>query len=119
YEDTVESLALLLKGNGFEVQTAHCGSEAITAALAQQPDYVLLDIGLPRMDGWQVARRLRQEITAPLVIIAVTGLGRPEDFQRSREAGIDLHLVKPVDPGRLLGLLSGNEREGALDHSAG
>jgi CheY-like chemotaxis protein len=114
-EDTVESLALFLGDSGFEVQTAHCGSEAIRDALAQRPDSVLLDVGLPRMDGWQVARRLRQEITAPLVILALTGFGRPKDSQRSHEAGIDLHLLKPVDPDRLLALLSRTEPAGSWE----
>jgi CheY-like chemotaxis protein len=106
YEDTVESLALLLEPLGYEVQTAPGGHEAITAALARRPDVVLLDIGLPRMDGWKVARRLRRQVAGPLVIIAVTGFGRPEDSQRSHDAGIDDHLVKPVDLDALLALLA-------------
>jgi two-component system CheB/CheR fusion protein len=81
-------------------------SEAITAALRWRPEFVLLDIGLPDIDGYQVAARLRQEASCQdTVLIAVTGYGRPEDRQRSREAGIDHHLVKPVDPGLLPALL--------------
>jgi CheY-like chemotaxis protein len=119
YTDTVESLALLLGVHGYEVQTARDGSEAITAARAQRPEVVLLDIGLPRMDGWQVARRLRQELAGPLVIIAVTGCGLPEHYQRSRAAGVDLHLLKPVDPSELLALLSWIEPTGSDDGRPG
>jgi two-component system CheB/CheR fusion protein len=119
YEDTVESLALLLAVHGYDVQTARDGSEAITAVRAQRPEVVLLDIGLPRMDGWQVARRLRQEVAEPLVIIALTGYGLPEHSQRSREAGVDLHLIKPVDPSQLLVLLSRIEPTGSGDGRPG
>jgi CheY-like chemotaxis protein len=105
--DTVESMARLLKLHGHEVQTACDASEAIAAALSWRPEVVLLDLGLPDMDGYQVALRLRQEASCQgTVIIAVTGYGRPEDRRQSREAGIDLHLLKPVDPGVLLRLLA-------------
>jgi len=107
HADTVESLAMLLKIHGHEVQTARDGSEAIAVALRWRPEFVLLDLGLPDLDGYQVALRLRQEASCQgNVIIAVTGYGLPEDHQRSREAGIDHHLLKPVDPGVLLSLLS-------------
>ena len=104
--DTVESMARLLKLHGHEVQTACDASEAIATALSWRPEVVLLDLGLPDMDGYQVAATIRQEASCQgIVLIAVTGYGLPEDHQRSREAGIDLHLVKPVDPAELLALL--------------
>jgi two-component system CheB/CheR fusion protein len=104
--DTVESMARLLKLHGHEVQTAYDASEAIATALSWRPEVVLLDLGLPDMDGYQVAATIRQEASCQgIVLIAVTGYGLPEDHQRSREAGIDLHLVKPVDPAELLALL--------------
>jgi CheY-like chemotaxis protein len=67
---------------------------------------VLLDIGMPGMDGWEVARRLKAECTRqPLFLVAITGYGQAEDQRKSAEAGIDLHLLKPTDPVRLAGLL--------------
>ena len=114
--DTVESMARLLKLHGHEVQTACDASEAIAAALRWRPEFVLLDLGLPDRDGYQVALRIRREASCQgTVIIAVTGYGRPEDRQRSREAGIAYHLLKPVDPGELLALLSGTELAGSGD----
>jgi CheY-like chemotaxis protein len=108
-----------LRVHGYEVQTARDGSEAIAAARAQRPEVVLLDISMPRMDGWQVARRLRQEVAEPLVIMALTGCGLPEHYQRSREAGVDLHLLKPVDPSELLALLSRIQPTGSDEERSG
>jgi CheY-like chemotaxis protein len=108
--DTVESMARLLKLHGYEVQTACGASEAIATALRWRPEFVLLDLGLPGLDGYQVALRLRQEASCRgTVLVAVTGYDRPKDRQRSREAGIDHHLVKPVEPDVLLALLSRSE----------
>jgi PAS domain S-box-containing protein len=99
-QDAAESLAALLQLSGHEVTIALNGISAIEIARALRPEVILLDIGLPELDGYQVARRLRDErCTAPLV--ALTGYGLPEDRQRSRLAGFDHHLVKPVDPGAL------------------
>jgi CheY-like chemotaxis protein len=109
--DTVESMARLLEIHGHEVQTACDGSEAIAAALRWGPEFVLLDLGLPGMDGYQVAARLRREASCrQAVIIAVTGHGQPEDREQSRAAGIDHHLLKPVDLATLLSVLSQSER---------
>ncbi len=105
--DSADSLAMLLQTVGHEVQTAHDGPTGLTAALGFHPDAVLLDIGLPKMDGYEVARRMRlapQLATTPL--IALTGYGQESDRQRSREAGFDHHLVKPVDFEKLLGILA-------------
>jgi PAS domain S-box-containing protein len=100
--DAAESLALLLRLRGHEVRQAHDGFEALAAATAFHPDAVLLDIGLPGLNGYDVARRMRQEQwSRRALLIAVTGWGQEGDKQRSREAGIDHHFTKPVDVGRL------------------
>ncbi len=96
--DAARSLARLLKAWGHEVHVAHDGPAALEAAQAHGPELVLLDIGLPGMDGHEVARRLRATARNGLQIIALTGYGQEEDRSRSREAGFDDHLVKPVDP---------------------
>jgi two-component system CheB/CheR fusion protein len=107
-------LALLLGRRGHQVRIASDGTTALEATQASPPDVVLLDIGLPDLDGYQVAKRVRDEIApampkAPL-LIAVTGRDGEADRRRSQEAGIDLHLVKPVDPDRLLRLLERFQR---------
>jgi CheY-like chemotaxis protein len=97
--DSADSLAILLKGAGHEVWTAHDGPAAIEAARARRPGVVLLDIGLPRLDGYEVARRLRRESDLPGVrLIAMTGYSQDADRRKAEEAGFDHHLVKPVDP---------------------
>jgi CheY-like chemotaxis protein len=111
YQDAAETLCRLLKMHGHEVRAARNGSEAIAAALAQRPEFVLLDLALPGMDGYQLAARLRREASCrQAVIIAVTGYGRPEDREQSRAAGINYHLLKPVDLTTLLSVLSQSER---------
>jgi two-component system, OmpR family, response regulator len=105
-ETTAENLARLLRTAGHEVEIAPDGLAAMRAAENQPPDVVLLDIGLPDMGGWEVAREL-QALPAekrPL-LVAVTGYGQEEDHRRSYEAGIDLHLTKPIDPTQLQHLL--------------
>jgi CheY-like chemotaxis protein len=104
--DTAESIARLLGILGFVVEVARDGVEAIALATRRTPDFVLLDIGLPGMDGYQVARHLKQmETCQQTLLIAVTGCGEAEDRERSRQAGIDHHVVKPIDAGVLLDLL--------------
>jgi DNA-binding response OmpR family regulator len=101
-----ELTAALLGMSGHEVRTALDGPAALEASRAEPPDVVLLDIGLPGMDGYQVARRLRREPTDRRpVIVAVSGFGQREDRLHSYESGIDLHLTKPVDAEELLALL--------------
>jgi PAS domain S-box-containing protein len=95
--DAVESLALLLKMDGHEVRTAYDGSTALSAVQEFQPGAVLLDIGLPGMDGYEVARRLRGEVAWQGLLVALTGYGQEEDVRRSREAGFDAHLLKPAE----------------------
>jgi two-component system CheB/CheR fusion protein len=105
--DAADSLALLLGGKGHEIWTAYDGLEALDAARAFRPDAVLLDIGLPKLDGLQVARRLRQEPGLEgVLLVALSGYGTEEDRRRSRESGCDAHLVKPVEPEVLLGVLA-------------
>jgi CheY-like chemotaxis protein len=92
---------------GHEVLVAHNGPQAIDLALSWQPELILLDIALPTIDGYAVAARLRQEEACRnTIIIAVTGYGQVDDRRRSREAGIDHHLLKPVSADVLLPLLS-------------
>jgi PAS domain S-box-containing protein len=105
-EDAVESLATLLRIAGHFVQVAHDGASAIALAETARPDVVVLDLGMPRMSGFEVARWLRrQPWGAAIRLIAVTGWGQEEDRRRSREAGFDRHLTKPVDPDELLAQL--------------
>jgi two-component system CheB/CheR fusion protein len=110
-EDSAISLGMLLRLYGFDVELAADGPSALRAMQANPPDVVLLDIGLPKMNGWQVAKYIREQCTykRPL-IIAVTGYGSPADQLRSQEAGIDFHLVKPVDPEELRHILSRFQR---------
>jgi CheY-like chemotaxis protein len=89
------------------VKTALNGPAALAELSSFRPEIVLLDIGLPGMDGFEVAQSIRkQSATESVVLIALTGYGQKEDRRRSQEAGIDYHLIKPVDPGALLSLLS-------------
>ena len=105
--DSAESMSLLLGLSGHEVQAAHDGREALRVAPEFRPDVILLDIGLPGLSGYEVARRLRQEPALQGVLLAaMTGYSQDEDRQRSREAGFDEHLVKPVDFGTLEALLA-------------
>jgi two-component system, sensor histidine kinase len=106
--DAALTLADLLGIWGYEVSTVHDGLSAVETAPRFRPDVVLLDIGLPGIDGYEVARRLRRRPElAGLLIVAVTGYGQESDRQRSREAGFDHHLVKPVDLETLRRLLKG------------
>ena len=96
--DTAIMLSLLLKRMGYNVLTAYDGIEGINWAENVYPDAVLLDLGMPSMDGFEVARTIRgTEWGRSLKLIAVTGHGEPEDRLHSHQAGFDLHLVKPVD----------------------
>jgi PAS domain S-box-containing protein len=105
--DNARGLSKLLTLLGHDVRVAHDGNEAIKEAHAHCPEIVLLDIGLPGMDGYEVARRLRQEAYCrDSLIIAVSGYGQPEDLRRSKEAGFDHHLVKPVDYDALMTLFA-------------
>jgi PAS domain S-box-containing protein len=106
-EDTTELLGALLEMAGHSIQLAHSGPAALEAAAVFRPDAVILDIGLPGLDGYQVAGRLREgPLGKDVVLIAATGYGQEDDLRRSREAGFDRHLVKPIDPADLQRLLA-------------
>ena len=102
--DAAETLRALLELHGYEVGVAYTGPGGVEAARARRPDVVVCDIGLPGLDGCEVARHLRRDpATADARLIAVTGYGREEDRERVLAAGFDRHLVKPVDPAELVG----------------
>jgi len=119
YPDTIESTATLLRLDGHDVQTASDGMEGIERAATFRPDLILLDIGLPILDGYAVARRIQGLRYHPIPFIAaVTGYGTQEDKRRSGEAGIDLHLLKPVEPETYRGLAALLQTSAALiNHS--
>ena len=105
--DIAESLELLLTMDGFDVVLALDGEQAFEQARVLRPDVVLLDLGMPKLNGYQVAQRIRdQPWGAQMTLIAQTGWGHASDRQRAREAGFDHHLVKPVDPLALSALLA-------------
>jgi two-component system CheB/CheR fusion protein len=109
-KDAAESMSMLLELWGHEVVCAYDGRTALTAAAKYHPDAVFIDIGLPGMDGYEIAERLRESPdSARAVLIAITGYGQDEDRRRSRDAGIDHHLVKPVAPDILQSLLDSLE----------
>jgi signal transduction histidine kinase/CheY-like chemotaxis protein len=96
--DSAESLAMVLSLAGHETRTAHSGVAGLKVAREFRPEVILLDIGLPSMDGYEVAREIRASYGAqPVTVIAMTGYGSEEDRRKSREAGFDIHLVKPLD----------------------
>jgi len=104
--DSATSLAMLLQKMGHEVQTAHDGLEAVQAAAAFRPRVVLLDIGLPKMNGYEAAKRMREQPRdEKITIIAMTGWGQEKDVQMALESGFDYHLTKPVEPAALTKLL--------------
>jgi CheY-like chemotaxis protein len=108
--DSAETLAALLRLDGHEVATASDGSEALERVQALRPEIVILDLGMPRMDGLEAARRLR---TLPggenMLLVALTGWGQPADRERTREARFDMHLVKPVDSAALAEIVAAGD----------
>lgn len=107
-EDFVASLALLLEAHGHTVHVAHNGSDALALAQRERPSFCFLDIGLPRMNGYELARRLRaDDATRSAVLVAITGWGQEQDRLRAREAGFDHHFVKPVEVDVLQAVLTG------------
>jgi signal transduction histidine kinase/ActR/RegA family two-component response regulator len=108
--DAAASLSMLLQLVGNQLRTAHDGRDALHAAAEFLPDVMLLDIGLPLLNGYEVAQAIRATTWGKsMVLIATTGWGQPEDRSRSLEAGFDYHLVKPVDPNQLFQLLTSVE----------
>ena len=115
--DAAESLGLLLECLGAEVCTTNDGPAALEAFKTFKPSVVLLDIGLPGMDGYEVARRAREDLSQrDVTLVALTGWGQEDDRRRSKEVGIDHHLVKPVDINALKKVLAGASVENARFH---
>jgi len=110
--DVARTLALLLEMEGHEVRVVHSGLAVLEAAQRQPPDVVLLDLGLASApDGVETARRLRRDLgLTDALLVAVTGASGDEDRRRTREAGFDLHLVKPAEPAELLEALQRAQR---------
>jgi CheY-like chemotaxis protein len=105
--DSANSLALLLKLSGNETHTAYDGLEAVEAAATFRPEVILLDIGLPKLNGYEACCRIREKPWAKgILLIALTGWGQEADRQKSSEAGFNAHLVKPVDLSELANLLA-------------
>jgi CheY-like chemotaxis protein len=104
--DARDALRVLLELEGHAVEAVEEGQQAIELARAKDPDIALVDIGLPGIDGYEIARRVRARDARRPVLIALTGYGQPEDRRRATEAGFDEMLVKPVDPTALTELLA-------------
>jgi PAS domain S-box-containing protein len=99
-KDAADALAMLLELAGHEVRVAHCGRAALSVAQTFRPEVALIDIGMPDLSGYEVAKELRRESWgAGIHLIALTGWGRDDDRQRAKDAGFDRHMTKPVDPG--------------------
>src|SRR5215467_9519380 len=112
--DLADSLGRLLNFWGYKAAITYDGADALAAASATPPDVVFLDIGLPGMDGCEVARQIRQlPGMATALLIAITGYGEESEVQRCKQAGIDCHFLKPVDPAELEQLLAKTENPGS------
>ena len=111
--DSADTLAALLEAWGHDVRALYDGPSAIAAAAEFKPRVVLLDIGLPKMNGYEVAARLRKSASDPLILVAFTGYGQDEDRKRVREAGFDHHLVKPLEPTELEKILDAVDTDAA------
>lgn len=120
---SAQSLAMVLQLEGYEVRIAYDGESALAVARAFRPEAILADHGLPGIDGCELARRIRRDVALSAglgLLAAVTGRDEPEARRRSREAGFDQHLVKPIDPEVILVLLASLEwREGPIAVRAG
>lgn len=106
-DDALQTLSWLLESHGHEVHTARDGLEAVEAAAAVRPEIVILDIGMPNLDGYGAAERIRgQPWGRPMKLVAQTGWGQPSDKLRAKQAGFDLHLTKPIDVERLVAVIA-------------
>lgn len=106
-EDAVVTLAMLLKDHGYQIEVARDGEQALALAESWRPDVMLLDIGMPKLNGYETCRRLRESAWGRnIAVIALTGWGQAQDRRMTAEAGFNLHLVKPADPAKLLLMLS-------------
>ena len=118
-KDVADSLAMLIESLGADVHVANSGADAISCLPALNPDLVFLDIGMPSMDGYETARRIRLS-GADVLLIALSGWGREEDRQRAGDAGFDLHLTKPVGLGELQDILdrAARTKETSVPHQS-
>lgn len=105
--DTAESMAMILRKFNHQVKVVHSGTEVLSLTDQNSPQVVILDIGLPGMDGYRIASTLAQKSVRPTCVIAITGYGQPDDIERSKQSGFDHHFVKPVDFAALIKLLEG------------
>ncbi|MBP3954475.1 response regulator [Gemmata sp. G18] len=111
--DAADSMAMLLEMRGHQVRTAHDGPDALKVLATFRPQLILLDLGLPGMSGYEVARRIRESAELQgVTLAALTGWGQEEDRRRTREAGFDHHLTKPADPGELDRIVAGAQARG-------
>jgi two-component system, chemotaxis family, CheB/CheR fusion protein len=105
--DSASSIAMILRIQGYDVCSAYSGEDALRTAVEFRPDIILLDIGLPIMDGYEVARRLRRKPQFKNTrLVAITGYGQESDRWKAREVGFDQHLLKPITPKDLLDVIA-------------
>lgn len=117
--DAARTMAMLLELEGYQVECAFDGQQALDCVRDRPPDALLLDIGLPRLDGLEVARRLRAqpgEAARKRLLVAVSGYGRDQDRAQALQAGFDLHFTKPADPEQLLQVLARHRQGLASPH---
>jgi DNA-binding response OmpR family regulator len=117
-EDSRELLAAILTQRGYRVSTAEDGQSGIDGALAQRPQVLLVDIGLPGIDGYGLAREVRSKLGDDVYLVALTGYGQPQDRSRAIDAGFDVHMTKPVDIDALERLLASRPPTPNPAHSA-
>ena len=111
HHDGAEMMRLLLAQNGHDVCVAHCGADALELARREKPQIAVLDIGMPDINGYEVATRIRAEAWgSDITLIAVTGWGQEDDKRGAEAAGFDFHLTKPIDPNVLTSLIDGGNR---------
>jgi CheY-like chemotaxis protein len=114
--DVLDTLKLLLEMNGHAAYAAHDGLQAISLAEEIRPDVILLDIGLPKIDGYETCRRIRERDWGRRVMVyALTGLDHEDDLDKSKKTGFDMHLTKPVAPEVLLTVLAASPRASTRD----
>jgi two-component system CheB/CheR fusion protein len=117
--DNRKMLTRWLELKGHSVQNASDGLAGVALIEREQPEVALVDIGLPKIDGYEVARRIRAGKSSPtLTLVALTGYGQPDDIEAARQAGFDYHLIKPVNPEELERLLVGDGQFAALSSTA-
>jgi CheY-like chemotaxis protein len=112
--DAAEMMRLMIECMGHEVRVAADGAQAVAVAVDFQPQIALLDIGMPRMDGYEAARQIRAALGDQVLLVAVTGWGQEEDQRRAHAAGFDRHLTKPADPAVVESLIASAVGYGAV-----